>query len=161
MRAKVLALALTLASAGCAGGPVVDLAENLKVLDVSTGWKDEGVIDGDKNKLVPTAQFKLQNNSTQTLKVLQVNAVFRRLNEVQELGAQYKPVTSADGLAPGQTSDPIVVKSNFGYKGTEPRAVILQNSHFVDAKVEIFAKYGSQQWKRIAEYPIERKLIER
>ena len=47
------------------------------------------------------------------------------------------------------------------YKGTEPRAVILQNSHFVDAKVEIFAKYGSQQWKRIAEYPIERKLIER
>jgi len=161
MRAKVLALALTLASAGCAGGPAVDLAENLKVLDVSTGWKDEGVIDGDKNKLVPTAQFKLQNNSAQTLKVLQVNAVFRRLNEAQELGAQYKPVTSSDGLAPGQTSDPIVVKSNFGYKGTEPRAVILQNSHFVDAKVEIFAKYGSQQWKRIAVYPIERKLIER
>jgi|SRR6185436_18175015 len=161
MRANVLALAMTLVSAGCAGGPVVDLAENLKVLDVSTGWKDEGVIDGDKNKLVPTAQFKLQNNSAQTLKVLQVNAVFRRLNEAQELGAQYKPVTSSEGLAPGQTTDPIVVKSNFGYKGTEPRAVILQNSHFVDAKVEIFAKYGSQQWKRIAEYPIERKLIER
>ena len=161
MRANVLALAMTLVSAGCAGGPVVDLAENLKVLDVSTGWKDEGVIDGDKNKLAPTAQFKLQNNSAQTLKVLQVNAVFRRLNEAQELGAQYKPVTSSEGLAPGQTTDPIVVKSNFGYKGTEPRAVILQNSHFVDAKVEIFAKYGSQQWKRIAEYPIERKLIER
>ena len=160
MRATVLALALALASAGC-GGPVVDLAENLKVLDVATGWKDEGVIDGDKNKLVPTAQFKLQNNSDQTLKVLQVNAVFRRLNEVQELGAQFKPVTGSGGLAPGQTSDAIVVKSNFGYKGTEPRAVILQNSHFVDAKVEIFAKYGSQQWKRIAEYPIDRKLIER
>jgi hypothetical protein len=160
MRATVLALALALASAGC-GGPVVDLAENLKVLDVATGWKDEGVVDGDKNKLVPTAQFRLQNNSDQTLKVLQVNAVFRRLNEAQELGAQFKPVTSSAGLAPGQTSDAIVVKSNFGYKGTEPRAVILQNSHFVDAKVEIFAKYGSQQWTRIAEYPIDRKLIER
>lgn len=160
MRVKRLVLALAFASAGC-GGPVVDLTQSLKVVDVSTGWHDEGVIEGDKNKLVPSAQFKLQNTSDQTLKVLQVNAVFRRLNEVQELGAQFKPVTSSEGLAPGQTSPPIAVKSNFGYKGTEPRAVILQNSQFVDAKVEIFAKYGSQQWKRIAEYPIERKLTDR
>jgi len=159
MRAKVLALALTLASAGC-GGPVVDLAENLKVLDVATGWKDEGVIDGDKNKLVPTAQFKLQNNSAQTLKVLQVNAVFRYV-DAKWIDEHYKPVTGSEGLAPGQTSETIVVKSKFGYKGTEPRADILRNSHVIDAKVEILAKYGSQQWKRIAEYPIERKLIER
>ena len=159
MRATFLALALSLASAGC-GGPVIDLAQNLKVVDVSTGWKDEGVVDGDKNKLVPTAQFKLQNNSAQTLKVLQVNAVFRYV-DAKWIDEHYKPVTGSEGLAPGQTSETIVVKSNFGYKGTEPRAVILQNSHFVDAKVEIFAKYGSQQWKRIAEYPIERKLIER
>ena len=159
MRAKVLALVLTLASAGCSG-PVVDLAENLKVVDVSTGWKDEGVVDGDKNKLVPTAQFKLQNNSAQTLKVLQVNAVFRYV-DAKWIDEHYRPVTGSEGLAPGQTSETVVVKSKFGYKGTEPRADILRNSHVIDAKVEILAKYGSQQWKRIAEYPIERKLIER
>ena len=159
MRATFLALALSLASAGC-GGPVIDLAQNLKVVDVSTGWKDEGVVDGDKNKLVPTAQFKLQNNSAQTLKVLQVNAVFRYV-DAKWIDEHYKPVTGSEGLAPGQTSETIVVKSKFGYKGTEPRADILRNSHVIDAKVEILAKYGSQQWKRIAEYPIERKLIER
>ena len=159
MRATFLALALSLASAGC-GGPVIDLAQNLKVVDVSTGWKDEGVVEGDKNKLVPTAQFKLQNNSAQTLKVLQVNAVFRYV-DAKWIDEHYKPVTGSEGLAPGQTSETIVVKSKFGYKGTEPRADILRNSHVIDAKVEILAKYGSQQWKRIAEYPIERKLIER
>lgn len=159
MRATFLALALSLASAGC-GGPVIDLAQNLKVVDVSTGWKDEGVVDGDKNKLVPTAQFKLQNNSAQTLKVLQVNAVFRYV-DAKWIDEHYKPVTGSEGLAPGQTSETVVVKSKFGYKGTEPRADILRNSHVIDAKVEILAKYGSQQWKRIAEYPIERKLIER
>ena len=159
MRATFLALALSLASAGC-GGPVIDLAQNLKVVDVSTGWKDEGVVDGDKNKLVPTAQFKLQNNSAQTLKVLQVNAVFRYV-DAKWIDEHYKPVTGSEGLAPGQTSETIVVKSKFGYKGTEPRADILRNSHVIDAKVEILAKYGAQQWKRIAEYPIERKLIER
>lgn len=162
MRAKILVLALTFASAGCGRGPVVDLTKALKVVDVSTGWHDEGIVEGDKNKLVPSAQFKLQNNSDQTLRVLQVNAVFRHLNEsAQEWGAQFKPVTNSEGLAPGQTSDIIAVKSNSGLKGTEPRATMMQNSHWVDAKVEIFAKYGSQQWKRIAEYPIERRLAER
>jgi hypothetical protein len=159
MRAKILVLLLTFASAGC-GGPVVDLTEALKIVDVSTGWRDEGIVDGDKNKLVPTAQFKLQNNSDQKLKVVQVKAVFRYL-DARWIDEQFKPVTGYEGLTPGQTSNPIVVKSNFGNKGTEPRAVILQNSHFGDAKVEIHAKYSSQQWKRIAEYPIERKLIER
>ena len=135
----------------------MDLTTGLKVVDVSTGWRDEGVVDG-QNKLVPTAVFKLQNVSDQALPVLQVNAVFRRLNEQQELGAQFLPVTSSDGLAPGATSKPLAVKSNIGYKGTEPRAVMLENSQFIDAKVEIFAKYGSLQWKRIAEYPIDRHL---
>jgi hypothetical protein len=151
-----LLVALLLTVSAC-GGPTVDLSTGLKVVDVATGWRDEGVVDG-QNKLVPVAEFKLQNLSDQSLRVLQVNAVFRRLNEVRELGAHFKAVTQSEGLAPGATSDPITVKSNFGYKGTEPRAVMLQNSQFIDARVEIFAKYSSQQWKRIAEYPIERRL---
>ena len=32
-------------------------------------------------------------------------------------------------------------------------------SQFVDAKVVLFAKYGSSQWMRIGEYPIARQLI--
>jgi hypothetical protein len=36
---------------------------------------------------------------------------------------------------------------------------MLENRLFVDAKVEIFAKHGSRQWVKIAEYPIERRLI--
>jgi len=135
----------------------VDLATGLKVVDIKTGWRDEGIVEG-QNKLVPIAEFKLQNLSDQPLRVLQVNAVFRRFNEERELGAHFRAVTQSEGLAPGDTSQTIAVKSNFGYKGIEPRAVMLANSQFVDAKVEIFAKYGSQQWKRIAEYPIDRQL---
>jgi hypothetical protein len=158
MRATLrLGAALSLAAVAC-GGPTVDLATALKVVDISTGWRDEGIVDG-QNKLVPTAVFKLQNLSDQPLPVLQVNAVFRRINEERELGAHFLAVTQSDGLAPGATSKTVSVKSNFGYKGTEARAVMLQNSQFVDAKVEIFAKYGSLQWKRIAEYPIARELV--
>jgi hypothetical protein len=36
---------------------------------------------------------------------------------------------------------------------------MLQNSHFVDAKMELFAKYGSTQWVRVGMYPIKRQLL--
>jgi hypothetical protein len=37
---------------------------------------------------------------------------------------------------------------------------MLKNSHFVDARVQVFAKYGSSKWIPIGEYPIARQLIE-
>ena len=36
---------------------------------------------------------------------------------------------------------------------------MLQNSQFVDAKVDLFAKYGSAQWTQVGEFPITRQLI--
>jgi hypothetical protein len=36
---------------------------------------------------------------------------------------------------------------------------MLQNSHFVDARIEIQAKYGATQWVKIREFPISRQLI--
>jgi hypothetical protein len=38
---------------------------------------------------------------------------------------------------------------------------MLTNSQFVDAKVQLFAKYGSVQWVRMGEHPIERKLLDK
>jgi hypothetical protein len=36
---------------------------------------------------------------------------------------------------------------------------MLQNSQFVDARVEIFGKQGSRTWVKLGEYPIDRKLL--
>jgi hypothetical protein len=55
---------------------------------------------------------------------------------------------------------PLTVKSPLGYTGSDQsRQEMLQNSHFVDAKVELFAKYGSTQWARLGSYPIARQLV--
>jgi hypothetical protein len=144
-----------IASAGC--GPLVDLRKGLEVLDVSTGWHDEGIVDG-KNKLVPTISFKLKNVSDQPLSVLQVNAVFRRVNDPTEWGAVFLAVPQSGPLQPGATTPALTIKSRLGYTGEDPRADMLKNSQFVDAKVEIYAKYASAQWVGIAEHPIERQL---
>jgi hypothetical protein len=159
MRAPVrlfLLLGLLSTSAGC--GPTVDLAKGLQVLDASTGWFDVGIVNG-QNKLVPSISFKLKNLSNQKLGSLQVNAVFRRAGETDEFGTGFLTGAGSEGLAPGATTATLIIKSQHGYTGTEPRQEMLRNSHFVDARVELSAKYGSTQWVRIGEYPIARQLI--
>ena len=158
MRARSGLLAVVLlALASCA--PPVDLSKGLQVLDVSTGWFDAGIVNG-QNKLVPSISFKLKNVSDQKLSVLQINALFRRVTEKEEWGSGYLPVAGSEGLAPGMTTSMVTVRSQNGYTGADQsREDMLKNSHFVDAKVELFAKYGSTQWKRIGEYPVTRRLI--
>jgi hypothetical protein len=157
MRASACLLLLGLVSAGC--GPPVDLTKGLQVLDVASGWFDAGIVDG-QNKLVPTISFKLKNVSDQKLTTLQVNALFRRVTEPkEEWGSGFLTVAGPEGLSPGQVTLTLTIKSQLGYKGSDPRDELLHNSHFVDAKVDLFAKYGSTQWKKIGEFQIDRRLI--
>jgi hypothetical protein len=146
-----------IACAAC--GPTVDLSKGLEVQEVTSGWFDAGIVNG-QNKLVPSISFRLKNISDQRLAVLQVNVLFRRVTEKEEWGSGYLPVIGSEGLAPGAVTSPLTVRSQNGYTGSDQtRDDMLHNSHFVDAEVELFAKYGSTQWKRIGEYPVTRRLL--
>jgi hypothetical protein len=151
-----LVLLTALATASC--GPKVDLSKGLQVVDVSTGWWDAGVVNG-QNKLVPSVTFKFKNVSDQKLDVLQANVVFRRVTEDKEWGSSYVKITGTEGLAPGATSESQTVKSQLGYTGSESRQQMLDNGQFVDAKIELFAKYGNIQWQKVGEYTVPRTLI--
>lgn len=158
-RALFVLFAIVCASLlGC--GPAVDLTHGLTIEAVSTGWLDAGLVGG-QNKLVPTVSLKLKNVSDVRLPALQVNAVFRRVGEDEEFGSRFLTAAGTDGLASSATTDTLVLKSNLGYTSTDPRDEMLKNSQFVDAKVDVFAKYGSTQWTRVGEYPIDRRLLAR
>jgi hypothetical protein len=159
MRASVrLLLLFTFVSfTGC--GSAVDLTKGLQVDIVNSGWFDAGIVNG-QNKLVPTVIFTLKNLSDQKLVTLQIMPIFRRVDENEEWGSAFIAVAGSEGLAAGTTTQPLTAKSQLGYTGTEQsRQEMLQNSLFVDAKVELFAKYGSTQWARIGTYPITRRLL--
>jgi hypothetical protein len=154
---RVLLAALMLGSISCA--PPVDLAKSLQVVDVTTGWADAGLTDAGENKLVPFVQFKLKNTSDQNLPVLQVNAMFRPLKEEKEWGSRFQAVTGSEGLPPNGTTGTLKLVSDRGAKGTDPRATIMKSAYFVDARAQVFAKYGSTQWVKVGEYPIQRVLV--
>jgi hypothetical protein len=155
-RLRLVSLVALLAAAGC--GKPVDLSAGLQVEDVTTGWFDTGMQNG-QNKLVPSITFKLKNVSDRPLPVLQANVLFRRSTEETEWGSGFVTITGSDGLAPGATSQALVVNSQLGYTGSESRQQMLANSLFVDAKVQLFAKYASTQWVKVGEFPVTRRLI--
>jgi hypothetical protein len=149
---------LTLATAACS--PPVDLSKSLEVVDAKTGWADAGITEDGQNKLVPFVEFKLKNNSDQKLPVLQVNAMFRPQKEDKEWGSRFQSVVGSEGLAPGATTPVIKLVSDHGAKGPDARATIMKSQYFVDARVQLTAKYGSAQWAKIAEYPVKHEFVE-
>ena len=139
-------------------GPGADVSTAIQVLEVSSGWYDAGIVNG-QNKLVPSVTFKLKNISDRPVTTLQANVLFHRVNSPEEWGSGFLRVAGSEGLQAGATSDMLTVKSDLGYTGTETRADMLKNSQFVDAKVRILAKAGSNYWHPLGEFPIERRLF--
>ena len=149
---RLLLCGAVVCSAAC--GPAVDLTKGLQVTVVNTG-----IVNG-QNKLVPTVSFTLKNASEQKLVSLQVNALFRRVTENDEWGSELVIAAGSSGLPAGQSTAVLTAKSPRGYTGSDQsRQEMLQNTHFVDAKVDLFAKYGSTQWTRLGTYPIARQLL--
>jgi hypothetical protein len=138
----------------------INLSTGLQVDAVSTGWFDAGSVDG-KKKLVPAVSFRLKNASDQKLAMLEVSAEFRRVGDENEWGNGLVIASGSSGLAPGAATSALTVRSQLGYTGIESGAEMLDNSHFVDARVDLFARYGSANWTRLGEYPIARRLISR
>ena len=154
-RPLTLAL-LVLALAACNR---VKPVEVLEPLDVTTGWYDAGILEDGKNKLVPSVSLKLRNKSAAPIDGVQINAIFRRVNEPEMWGEHYGWAVQRQELAPGQSTRDIVLRSTLGYTGEQARMQILQHKEFVDAKVELYLKKGSQVWAKLGEFPIERQLL--
>src|SRR5262249_40095337 len=110
MKRPVLILPLVF-SAAC--GPTVDLGKAVAPESVTTGWADGGTVAG-KHKIVPVVSFKLKNVSDQELRAVQVNAVFRRVNDPSEWSAGYLP-DAARTLPPGAETPARSVAGQQGY----------------------------------------------
>ena len=160
MRRVWLLAVLLAALAGSACGSEPDAKQALQVTDVVTGWLDKGIVDG-QNKLVPTISLKIKNGADRSLSYLQLNAVFRIVDDTEELGSKVIWATHGDALDPGASLGPFNLSSDLGYSSPAARTQMLQHSMFKDAQVELFVKQGSGQWARLGAYRIDRQLFAR
>ena len=157
-RLTVVSGLLVAAGVGC-GGLDVDITEALQVHEVTTGWLDAGIVQGGLNRLVPTISFRLENTTDIEIRHVQITGVFRRVGEQEEWGDVFVRVVGAEGLPSGSVTSPIVLQSDLGYTGEEPRLEMFENRHFVDVGVQLFVKHGGAQLVKLSEFPIERQLL--
>ena len=150
-------LILAIVTATACSSPPVDVTKAVQVNVASSGWIAAGTTDG-KNKIVPAVTLTLKNVSSETLNALQVNTVFRLVSTNDEIASDFRPASPSRGLAPGASTDKLMLKANRGYTGTDPFEDLLSNSHFVDAKVEVFVKAGPGQWTKVSESPVAREF---
>jgi hypothetical protein len=155
--ALTLSVLLAAAALACSSPPPV--SETLRIDDVVTGWYDAGVTDDGRNKIVPSISMTIANTGSQPVGPVQLNLIFRRVGDPEEWSTALVRVAGSDGLQPGASSSEVVVRAPQGYTGTQPRAQLLQNSLFVDAKVDVFARIGASTWTRLGEYRIDRQLL--
>jgi hypothetical protein len=157
MKRHLVIVVIGMLAAGCVRSIAVE--QVLEITDVHTGWYDAGIVEGGKNKLVPSISLRLHNISQEAVAGVQLNAIFRRQGEPEAWGDYFVKAIGQEGLAPGAKSPPLVLRSNLGYTGDQPRLQMLKNREFVDARVEIFGKHGSRTWVKMGEYRIDRQLL--
>jgi hypothetical protein len=156
MSRAIVVLLLGLLVSGCRN---IEVEKAVRITDVQTGWYDAGIVEGQKNKLVPSISLRLENITNDAVESVQINAIFRRVGEQEAWGEHYVMAIPREGLAPGAKTRPIVLRSNLGYTGTQSRLQMLQNREFVDARVEIYGKSGSRTWVKLGEQQIGRELL--
>lgn len=143
---------LLLAAAGACTEPV-DLKSALDVTDVSAGWFDAGVVNG-QNKLVPSVTFRLRKKAEVDLSSVSLNLLFKRAGEDAAYDEVFLQRVSPDG-------EPITVRAETGYTADPPqsRADMLQHSAFRDVTIQVFAKQTSAQWIELSRVTVPRRVL--
>ena len=118
--------------------------------------------DVGETKIVPGIRFRLKNVSNQAIAAVDMNAVFRNVDKSDEhvYGEHYARVIAREKpLAPGETTEPILLRSRFGLTGTETLPQLLQNSKFIDRRVTLLAQHGRGSWITLGVYQVDRAAL--
>lgn len=152
-----MSLAVLSLTAAAACGPEVDLAKSAQIVDVQSGYYDMGIVDG-KTKIVPQAIVHIKNVGQTTLSGFQISASYWRTGDDGMSDEMIHPDLVAKDLAPGATSEPILLRGNVGYTLDVSRAEAFQNSMFRDFTIKVFGKVGGRMAK-LGELNVDQKIV--
>jgi hypothetical protein len=150
--------AVFLAVAVAAGCNSVDLKTQVQVVDVSSGYFDNGLTPAGLNHLVPSITFSLRNVSDREVSSIDMVVMYWAHGQDTEQDESLLKVVGGGGLPAGATSEPVVSRSRIGFTLAAPRAELFSNSRFVDWTAKLFLKRGGKIVPA-GEYKIEHKLL--
>ena len=107
--------------------------------------------------LVPAMSFKVKNISEKPLKYINFNANFRFKDDYENLGDSFLAAIRGKAIPPGETSDVILLKSNYGVEGKSLNT-FASNPQWKLVVCKLFASSKGSQYILLGEYEISRKI---
>ncbi len=137
-----------------------DLEGSFELLDIETKWVEKTYQPWPpKLVLVPAISFKIKNISEEPLKYVYMNANFKFRDDVSNLGNGFIEAIRGEPLMPGETSEPILLKSTLGIDGQNMEH--FKSSPFFKSKivdVKVFAKSQGSQYIPVGEWEISKNI---
>jgi hypothetical protein len=135
-----------------------DLEASIEIVDVNTFWTDKYYQPWPPRLiLVPAISFRVKNITDQPLKYINFNANFRFMGDFENLGDAFLAAIRNDAVPSGETSDVIILKSNYGVEG-KTLATFKDNPHWKTVLVRLFAQSKGSQFLPMGEYEISRRI---
>ncbi len=134
-----------------------ELAHSIRIVEQDSLWVDK-IASAKPVIIVPSITVEIKNVGEKPLQYLYLKGVFK-YGDTGEIMSEGITAALKDPLAPGAASEPIVIKSDFGYsasskeaffQGTEQRWKLL--------KVELYAKSKESQYALLGIFPIKQKI---
>lgn len=108
-----------LAMTACTKAPSPqELRSSIEIVDMETKWVAKAYQPWPpKLILVPSISFRVKNISSRPINYLNFNAIFKFKEETENLGDAFLAAIRKEPIMPGQLSEVIMMKSNYGVEG--------------------------------------------
>lgn len=135
-----------------------ELEASFEVMDVETKWVDKYYQPWPpKLTLVPVISFRIKNLTDKPMKYVNFNAIFRLKDEYENSGDAFLAAIRNIPVEPGEKSDIILLKSNYGVEG-KSLASFENNPYWKLVTVQLFAQSKGSQFITLGEWDISRKI---
>jgi hypothetical protein len=152
------AVLVSLLLASCKGVSPEELKASLEIVDVSSKWVAKTYQPWPpKLTLVPTISFRVKNVSGRPLNYLNFNAIFKFRDDMENLGDNFFAAIRKEPITPGETSQVITLKSNFGVEGTS-LAKFKDNPQWKPVVCKLFVQSKGSIHVLLGEYEISREI---
>jgi hypothetical protein len=155
----LIAIALgSIVLTSCKSTSPEELKAAVEIMDVGSKWVAKSYQPWPpKLILVPTITFKVKNISARPLNYLNFNAIFKFRDDQENLGDNFLAAIRKDPIPPGESSQPITLKSNFGVEG-KSLAQFQDNPQWKTVICKLFVQSKGSVHVLLGEYEISREI---
>lgn len=155
----IISLALSLLFIpGCKKMSEEELKKSMEIVDVETKWvSKEYRAWPPKLVLVPVISFRVKNVSDKPLYYINFNAIFKFKGETKNLGDCFLAAIRKKPVPPGQLSDVITLKSNFGVEGKTLQS-FRNNPYWKPVVVQLFARAHGSEFVLLGEWEVSKTI---